>query len=149
MSEADTETRFCVNSPDVLEESVGGEVLIINLASGAYYSSDKAGEAIWRLLADHATSPEIVSSLLDRFEAGRGEIENAVREFKAQCLAEGLIVPAGPGIPAPATTAAESLGMKQAFDPPVLQKFTDMADLLLLDPIHEVGEAGWPQPREA
>jgi hypothetical protein len=28
----------------------------------------------------------------------------------------------------------------------VLQKYTDMADLLLLDPIHEVDEQGWPQP---
>jgi hypothetical protein len=27
----------------------------------------------------------------------------------------------------------------------MLQKFTDMQDLLLLDPIHEVDESGWPR----
>jgi len=32
------------------------------------------------------------------------------------------------------------------FVKPILQKYTDMADLLLLDPIHEVGEQGWPHP---
>ncbi len=33
---------------------------------------------------------------------------------------------------------------KDDFTNPVLEKFTDMADLLLLDPIHEVDESGWP-----
>jgi hypothetical protein len=27
---------------------------------------------------------------------------------------------------------------------PVLDKYTDMQELLLLDPIHEVDDAGWP-----
>jgi hypothetical protein len=26
----------------------------------------------------------------------------------------------------------------------VLHKFTDMQDLLLVDPVHDVGDAGWP-----
>jgi hypothetical protein len=32
---------------------------------------------------------------------------------------------------------------------PVLNKYTDMQDLLLLDPIHEVDERGWPNSVEA
>jgi hypothetical protein len=40
---------------------------------------------------------------------------------------------------------ARDEGDRPVFGQPVLEKFTDMADLLLLDPIHEVGEAGWPQ----
>jgi hypothetical protein len=31
-----------------------------------------------------------------------------------------------------------------AFSPPVLQKFSDMQELLLVDPIHEVKAEGWP-----
>jgi hypothetical protein len=35
-----------------------------------------------------------------------------------------------------------------AFTQPVLEVYTDMQDLLLLDPIHEVDEeAGWPSPK--
>jgi hypothetical protein len=29
----------------------------------------------------------------------------------------------------------------------MLEVFTDMEDLLLLDPIHDVGDAGWPMPQ--
>jgi hypothetical protein len=31
-----------------------------------------------------------------------------------------------------------------AFQPPTLRKYTDMQDLLLIDPIHEVDDLGWP-----
>jgi hypothetical protein len=35
-----------------------------------------------------------------------------------------------------------------AFVAPVLHKHTDMQDLLLLDPIHEVDETGWPSVKK-
>jgi hypothetical protein len=31
-----------------------------------------------------------------------------------------------------------------SYSAPSFEKFDDMADQLLLDPIHEIGEAGWP-----
>ena len=34
-----------VNAPHVVAESVDGEVLIVDLLSGAYYSSDGVGDA--------------------------------------------------------------------------------------------------------
>jgi hypothetical protein len=57
-----------------------------------------------------------------------------------QLLAEGLVVedadaPVGASPPAPPADALE---------PPALEKFTDMQDLILLDPVHEVDERGWP-----
>ena len=33
------------------------------------------------------------------------------------------------------------------FEKPVLQKHTDMQELLLLDPIHEIDEKGWPSKK--
>ena len=36
---------------------------------------------------------------------------------------------------------------KPDFQEPALQKYTDMEDLLLLDPIHEVDDTGWPNPK--
>jgi hypothetical protein len=35
---------------------------------------------------------------------------------------------------------------KPSFNPPLLNKYSDMQELLLLDPIHDVDEAGWPKP---
>jgi hypothetical protein len=33
------------------------------------------------------------------------------------------------------------------FVTPCLQKYTDMEELLLIDPIHEIDEVGWPSAR--
>jgi hypothetical protein len=38
-------------------------------------------------------------------------------------------------------------GNKTVFNAPVLNKYTDMQDLLLLDPIHEVDATGWPSTK--
>jgi hypothetical protein len=37
--------------------------------------------------------------------------------------------------------------IRTPFMPPELEVFTDMKDLLLLDPIHAIGEAGWPNKK--
>jgi hypothetical protein len=41
--------------------------------------------------------------------------------------------------PAPAAPAAGAV-----FAPPRLEVFDDLQDLFLVDPIHDVDEAGWP-----
>jgi len=39
-------------------------------------------------------------------------------------------------------------GERSAFAPPVLERYTDMQDYFLLDPIHEVSPEGWPKPAQ-
>ncbi len=42
-----------------------------------------------------------------------------------------------------------SAGDRPAFEAPVLESYSDMQDLLLLDPIHDVDDAGWPVANQA
>ncbi len=136
--------RYAINSPGVIAESVDGEVLIINLESGAYYSAAGSGEQIWALLSSGCTSGEAVDQLALRYgEDARPAVEEAVKRLATDLLAEQLLVPAAgaPNVPQDVVHATA------VFADPVLNKYTDMQDLLLLDPIHEVTEEGWPNPR--
>ncbi len=36
---------------------------------------------------------------------------------------------------------------KKSFCLPIIEKYTDLEELLLLDPIHEVDESGWPKQK--
>ena len=138
---ASLDSSFRVNEPDVVAESVGGEVLIINLRSGVYYSSDGSGDQIWGLLAQSLPVRDVISRLSMRFSAAGAEIEPAVIAFATELEGESLIVPA----PAAAVAAEEAKADAPAFAPPVLNRYTDFQELLLLDPIHEVEDAvGWP-----
>ena len=64
---------------------------------------------------------------------------------------EELIEEATHEAPASTVCAApvSSGGPRQPFRPPVLERHSDMQDLLVLDPIHDVGEMGWPNPKDS
>ena len=77
--------------------------------------------------------------------AEREEIESAVTSFVGALEAEGLISIAEGGDAAlPARDRAEPHGAPTPFVAPVFEKYTDMEEFLLIDPIHEVKLGDWP-----
>jgi hypothetical protein len=142
--------RFCINSSKITHETIDGEVVIVNLASGSYYSLDGVGATIWRCLEDRPSFAGVVADTTQRFDGEVEELTEAVKKLIEELQAEGLILkeenenqtetlPNASVAPGPSDRS-----VKAQFIPPLLHKYTDMQDLLLLDPIHDVDEAGWP-----
>lgn len=142
--------RFSINSSKITHETIDGEVVIVNLASGSYYSLDGAGAEIWSRIADRASFSEIVAYLADRYDGKIEALAGAVQQLLGDLETEGLILKEPDGAPAqspeakPIAPGRPESAAKIQFTPPSLNKYTDMQDLLLLDPIHDVDEAGWP-----
>ncbi len=128
-----------INSADVVHETIDGEVIVIDLARGSYYNLAGGGVRIWEMLGAGASAEEITSSL-GADESQRRQVE----AFLEQLLSEALVVPdegaAGPNGIGAAASPAE-------FEPPRFEKYDDMQDYFLLDPIHEVDASGWPKPK--
>jgi Coenzyme PQQ synthesis protein D (PqqD) len=151
-------TRYRVNHPKVVNETIEGEVVILNLDRGHYYSLTSVGMEVWTMLERRDSVDEIMATLLRQYEVPAHHLEQAIAKLIDEFQQEELVVPttgrpedpslgAAEAIPvsAPASTAVAT--QKRPFEPPVLRKYTDMEDLLLLDPIHEADETGWPAPR--
>jgi hypothetical protein len=138
-----SEPRFRIG-PEIVHETVDGEVIAIDLADGSYYSLAGSGPAVWELLGRGASEAEISAVLADRFEAEEAEIGAAVATLLAQLRENGLIV-SEEGTAAEPPAAVRS-GEKAPFEAPRLERYNDMKDYFLLDPIHEVDTAGWPRP---
>lgn len=138
-----------INTPTVVGQVIDGEAVVINLQTGAYYSLVGSAAAIWEVLERELPSSLVRESLEARFSASGDEIDRAFEEFVEVLRGEGLVVDSV-GAPAPgageAAATLPSPSARTAFEPPVLAKFTDMQELLLLDPIHDTDDAGWPQP---
>lgn len=136
--------RLRPNSPAVTSETFDTEVVIVNFDTGTYHSVQGTGVEVWRLIERGATTEEIVAATAARCDHDQGSIRSAIEAFVTQLTQQGLVVSdAVAGAPeAPVGSSAGS--EKQPFEPPVLNTFTDMQELLWLDPIHEVDEAGWP-----
>jgi hypothetical protein len=142
-------TRFRVNSPNVIHETIEGEVILIDLKTGTYYSLRETGAAVWQAIEDGADEDEIGATLGRRYEGSSDEMREAARRLVSELEREGLIQAdngaAPPSRPALSENDAEP---REPFTAPVLEKHTDMQDLILLDPVHEVGGRGWPHPAE-
>jgi hypothetical protein len=140
---------FEVNKPNVILETFEDEVVLINLDSGNYYSLDKVGAEIWKFIESGAALNEIIENVSRRYKGSREDIESTIHQFTDELRREGLIVPGRPKERSCSEGQEARVENKDAleksdFEAPTLHRYTDMQDLLLLDPIHEVDETGWP-----
>jgi len=134
---------FKINSPKVIHETIDGETVIVNLDSGNYYSLDSLGADIWDAIGKGIPVDYIIGDISCRYNGEREEVDRTIRQFIDELLQEALISPleGGGDRHEPPTEIADG---HPPFKAPTLQKYSDMQDLLLLDPIHEVDDTGWP-----
>jgi hypothetical protein len=139
-----------VNTPSVAGEVIDGEAVIMNLTTGHYFSTQGSGATAWEAISAGASRAEIAAALQRRYAvADDDEVARAVNTFVTDLLRHNLVVetPDHDRPPVlPALFAPED-GPLAPFQPLVLHVYTDMDDLLLLDPIHDVNEEGWPTPK--
>ena len=122
---------YTLRSPNVVSDEVGGETLAINLDTGAYYVVAPSANLVWSAISAGVRP----SSLLLGSDDKRSD---ALQQFLRQIIAAGLVRTGGVDktLEQPIEWNADGL---------LLEEFTDMADLLGLDPIHDADDVvGWP-----
>jgi hypothetical protein len=135
-------------TPSTVHETFSDETVVMNLTSGSYYSLCGTSSVIWTMLVDGATEWAMVRRIEADYAAGDDEVPRSIQEFLDLLVAENLLVShVAQDLSQPLGTPLIPASVK-AFTPPILEKFTDMEEMLLLDPIHEVDEEGWPMARK-
>lgn len=130
-----------VNEPLVVHDTIDGEVLVIRNDTGAYYSMVGPAADVWEAIRAGLDQPSIVEVLAGRYDAGHDELSGAVSSFLGELLEAKLV---REGAAASAVELPAPPAERVPFEAPRLEVYTDMADLLLFDPIHEVTPDGWP-----
>jgi hypothetical protein len=140
--------RFHINAPDVINEVIEGEAIILHLGTGRYYSARGCGAEVWAWLSGGVAAGDVEAALAASYDASPDAVAVAVDDFIDYLLREALVVEvpadevASVGVAIP---QARSEGSKPPFEAPAMESFSDLEDLLLLDPVHEVStELGWP-----
>jgi hypothetical protein len=129
--------RYEIPEGKVAHEMIDGEVIVLQFDTGFYYSLSSGAAQVWQWIADGASWSEIRAA----FESLNAEQATALQAFGDRLASENLVTKLDE---APAGTANLPKGT-QRFEFPTMEKYGDMQDLLLADPIHEVDEAGWPK----
>lgn len=139
-----SDMRYSVDESRVVSEIIDGEAVIVNLANGYYYSLDASAAAIWNRLQAGSSVAEIVLEIRAHHDCSKDEPEAAVHALIDTLVADDLVTPAPDREGPPPSDAPTTAGDRTPFRAPSLQRFEDMQGFLLVDPIHEVDDTGWP-----
>jgi hypothetical protein len=135
-----TNRVFCVDNANVSWERVSGEVIAIQLNTGKYYSFSNVAADIWSL-ANNGVSIESVLCALKKIYNPSDVVETEVRDFISRCFAERLLVECE------SENELQDLPNdtnRSVVTSPKLSEYSDLQDLILVDPIHDVDDSGWP-----
>jgi hypothetical protein len=135
--------HFAFNQPFVVSELIDGEAVIMNLKSGNYYSARHTGALVWAWLEQGLTLGGMATALTGIYGGEEAAYSPDVTTFINNLIEQGLIVPTET-VAAASPAVDEGMNPPKAYKPPVLEVYADMQDLLLLDPIHDIDEVGWP-----
>ena len=143
-----SDVRYRIDSPLVAMQLVEGEAVLISFETGAYYSARGVGAEILSLLTESRSHSDIEECLAVARADGPSDAWD-VAGFLQLLAEEGLVVTEGPRLGAEPQPPARGRTSNGSGIVPSLEKFSDLEDLLLLDPIHDSDVAGWPVARPA
>lgn len=132
---------FSTDIPETASELFDGELVVANYGSGIYYSVSETGSFIWQGLRNGLSDAQVAEWLSSRYPGQADGIPAIVSRFIDEMLGEGLIA----AVPQPIKGDDLPELKAETFGDPVLERYDDMQELLLLDPVHDVAEAGWPK----
>lgn len=141
-------SRFEANQAEVAHKVFDGEVILINLSGGTYYSMDKTGCVIWELIEKGHSCEEISESLIARYDISAEIVKRDVTSLIEQLVKENLILSADQRKPDKTAQAISAANTKLSYEEPKLHIYRDMADLLALDPpMPKLYNTPWQDPR--
>jgi hypothetical protein len=126
-------SRLRNKSEEVIAKVMDGEAIIINLATGVYYSLDNAGVAMWQRMEAGWRLDDIAADVTARYEVPLEHARRDVLRLAAELLREEIVATLDAG-DAPARTDAAAGAPKLPYCAPALHTYRDMEDLLALDP---------------
>ncbi len=124
--------RYKLKTDNTAATVIDGEAIIVNLTTGVYYSMDKVGAAVWEMMEQGMSVPQISAAIAARYEVDANTALADIEALTEKLDAEDLIVitdepDADFSQPGPAAN-------RMPYATPNLDIYRDMGDLLALDP---------------
>jgi len=130
------ETNLITKSQSIIHDVIDSEAVVMNLEAGVYFSFNVAATKIWERILSHYLSE------LELFEYAGPQNKEFI-DF----LFDQKLIRRESASGSRAHEKVESLGELEIAE---WQTFSDLQDLLLLDPVHDIAlnEQGWPETRK-
>lgn len=138
------ERGFGVNTSDVIFDVFDKEVVAIHMPTGTYHSLAGTGADVFRMLAEGpATLPDLTAAVAAKYEAAIETIQKDTAGFIEDLLSHSLVTVFESSALPPRVPPSNG-AQRHAYASPAIVSYADLQQLFLLDPIHDVSAAGWP-----
>ena len=130
-----------LNSSGISCERLDGEMVIISFETGKYFNSNGSAADILYLIeisVDQSLWGQILGTQFSDFE----ESSSGIAEFLGLLLEEKIVLESSEVVVK--TIDLPTDYQRGGWQKPALLVFDDLADLLLIDPIHDTSLEGWP-----
>jgi hypothetical protein len=144
-----TSTAYQIDKTRIIFEQFEDETVLIDTQGGYYYSLSPSGTEILHLLESGCPVEDLAPALFGE-SAEESQPQPIVADFVQQLISEGVIVERASDysqLP-PIEKRPPLYPQGHSFAPPKIERFDEVRDLLLIDPIHQVDqEYGWPKAK--
>ncbi len=123
--------RYEPHAEQAAGEIINGEAVVINLATGVYYSLDGVAGEIWRMVTERLDVQAMIDEIVASFEVEAAPAAHDLARVLDQLVEEGLIRRTDAGA---ADSGPRRSRPRAPYVAPAVQIYRDMQDLLALDP---------------
>jgi hypothetical protein len=82
--------------PNVLFNEVSGEAVLLNQATGRYFTLDDVGTRVWKLIVQHGQLDRVYRDLLEEYDVDPQQLERDLLSLTDQLAANALLQIAAP-----------------------------------------------------
>ncbi len=83
-------SRFRIPS-DVLSRDLSGEMVLLHLNSGTYFSLDPIGTRVWQILQEGRPLPHVLTTLLEEFDVDEASCRADLVRLLSELCEHGLL----------------------------------------------------------
>ena len=124
-------TRLCPKDDEIAAEILDGEAIIINLATGSYYAMGGVGAVAWQRIEQHASIDELAALVTESFEVTLERARADLLALANRLLDEGVVSISDAQTASGTAAPPEE---RRPYEAPELSAYSDMRNLLALDP---------------
>jgi hypothetical protein len=137
--------KIKLNSTSISCERLDGEMVIISFETGKYFNANGPAADILFMIENNIDQSLWQETLSNHFKDFKIETSK-IDEFLSKLILERIVVETD-------TSNFEAVNLPEDYQRlewglPTLLVFDDLADLLLIDPIHDTSLDGWPIKKE-
>jgi hypothetical protein len=135
---------WLIDQRTVQSEVLDGEAVIVDFSTGRYHAAAGVAATVWEAMKQGQEINEIMIEVRSSYTGVPDDAESSVLAFIDSVVDAGLAKQVDTEVAPTSSIQQQESTTPTPWIVPLLESHNDLADLMLIDPVHDVTARGWP-----